>query len=162
MTDAVNVRPADDDEREQITKILTQRWGSPIVVSRGVRQDLRELPTLVAEQDGEIVGILTYAPAEDSAEIASLDALRPDRGVGTALLDAVIDVALSSGWRRLWLVTTNDNTHALRFYQRRGWDLVAVHRDSVDAARTAKPEIPELGNDDIAIRHELELELVLK
>jgi hypothetical protein len=62
----------------------------------------------------------------------------------------------------LWLITTNDNTHALRFYQRRGWDLVAVHRGAVDDARSVKPEIPEKGNDDIAIKHELELELVLK
>ncbi|HEY3629441.1 MAG TPA: GNAT family N-acetyltransferase [Jatrophihabitantaceae bacterium] len=165
MTDAVNVRPIDDDEREQVTKLLTERWGSTVVVSRGERHDLRALPTIVAEQDGEIVGVVTYAPGppdQGSAEITSLDALRPDRGVGTALLDAVIDVALSNGWRRLWLVTTNDNTHALRFYQRRGWDLVAVHRDAVDDARATKPEIPERGNDDIAIRHELELELVLQ
>ena len=162
MTDAVNVRPIEDDEREQIVKILTERWGSPVVVSRGVRHDLSGLPTLVADQDGEIVGIVTYAPGGDSAEITSLDALQPDRGVGTALLDAVIDVGLSRGWGRLWLVTTNDNTHALRFYQRRGWDLVAVHRGAVDDARSAKPEIPETGNDDIAIRHELELELVLQ
>jgi GNAT superfamily N-acetyltransferase len=162
LTDAVNVRPVEDDERERIGKILAQRWGSPVVVSRGVRHDLRELPTLVAEQDGEIVGIVTYEPGGDGAEVTSLDALRPDRGVGTALLDAVIDVGLSNGWRRLWLITTNDNTHALRFYQRRGWDLVAVHRGAVDDARSVKPEIPEKGNDDIAIKHELELELVLK
>jgi ribosomal protein S18 acetylase RimI-like enzyme len=133
-----------------------------VVVSRGVRHDLRELPTIVAEQDGEIVGIVTYEPGDGDAEVTSLDALRPDRGVGTALLDAVIDVGLSNGWRRLWLVTTNDNTHALRFYQRRGWDLVAVHRGAVDDARSLKPEIPETGDDEIAIRHELELELVLK
>lgn len=162
MTDAVNVRPVEDDEREQIGKILAQRWGSFVVVSRGVRHDLRELPTIVAEQDGEIVGIVTYEPGDGEAEVTSLDALRPDRGVGTALLDAVIDVGLSNGWRRLWLVTTNDNTHALRFYQRRGWDLVAVHRGAVDDARSLKPEIPEKGDDEIAIRHELELELVLK
>lgn len=162
MTDAVNVRPIHDDESDQVTKILAQRWGSPIVVSRGVRHDLGTLPGFVAEQDGELVGVVTYAPADDSAEITSLDALRPDRGVGTALLDAVIDVALSRGWRRLWLVTTNDNTHALRFYQRRGWDLVAVHRGAVDEARAVKPEIPARSDDDIAIRHELELELVLQ
>lgn len=158
----MNVRPVDDDERDQVTRILTERWGSPVVVSRGVRHDLSRLPTIVAEQEGEIVGIVTYAPGDISAEITSLDALRPDRGVGTALLDAVVDVALSSGWRRLWLVTTNDNTRALRFYQRRGWDLVAVHRGAVDEARRVKPEIPEQGADDIAIRHELELELVLQ
>jgi GNAT superfamily N-acetyltransferase len=155
----MEIRPVRDDEREPVAALLTERWGSPVVVSRGIRHDLRELPTLVAEQDGDIVGIVTYAPADDDAEVTSLDALRPDHGVGTALLDAVIDVALAAGWRRLWLVTTNDNTHALRFYQRRGWQLVAVHRGAVDDARRIKPEIPERGNDDIPIRHELELEL---
>jgi GNAT superfamily N-acetyltransferase len=155
------IRPVRDDERERVAAQLAERWGSPVVVSRGIRHDLRELPTLVAEEDGDIVGIVTYAPATDDAEITSLDALRPAHGVGTALLDAVIDIALGAGWRRLWLVTTNDNTHALRFYQRRGWQLVAVHRDAIDDARRLKPEIPARGNDDIPIRHELELELLL-
>jgi N-acetylglutamate synthase-like GNAT family acetyltransferase len=154
-----NIRPPRDDERDHLAALLTERWGSPIVVSRGVSHDLRELPTFVADEDGEIVGIVTYAPAADSAEITSLDALHPDRGIGTDLLDAVINVALQNGWRRLWLVTTNDNTRALRFYQRRGWDLVAMHRGAVTSARGVKPEIPERGADDIAIRHELELEL---
>ncbi len=155
------IRPVRDDEREGVAAMLTERWGSPIVVSRGVRHDLRELPTLVAEQDGDIVGIVTYAPGSDDGEVTSLDALQPDHGVGTALLDAVVDIGLAAKWRRLWLVTTNDNTHALRFYQRRGWQLVAVHRNAVDGAREIKPEIPERGNDDIPIRHELELEFPL-
>ena len=70
-------------------------------------------------------------------------------------------MALANDWRRLWLITTNDNTSALRFYQRRGWDLVTVHRDAVDESRRLKPQIPQTGDDDIPIKHELELELVL-
>jgi GNAT superfamily N-acetyltransferase len=157
----VSVREPRDEERERIIAILVERWGAPIVVSRGVRHDMRELPTLVADEDGEIAGVLTYNPSEREAEVVSIDALRQNRGIGTALLDAVVDVALASGWRRLWLITTNDNTTALRFYQRRGWDLVAVHRDAVDESRRLKPEIPQTGDDDIPIKHELELELVL-
>lgn len=157
----VSVRAPREDERERIEAILIERWGAPIVVSRGVRHDMRELPTLVADEDGDIAGVLTYAPDADGAEVVSLDALRSDRGVGTALLDALVDVALANGWRRLWLITTNDNTAALRFYQRRGWDLVALHRDAVDESRQLKPQIPRAGADDIAIKHELELELVL-
>jgi GNAT superfamily N-acetyltransferase len=157
----VSVREPRDDERERIIAILVERWGAPIVVSRGVRHDMRDLPTLVADEDGEIAGVLTYNPGEREAEVVSIDALRQNRGIGTALLDAVVDVALASGWRRLWLITTNDNTTALRFYQRRGWDLVAVHRGAVDESRRLKPEIPQTGDDDIPIKHELELELVL-
>ena len=157
----VSVRAPRDDERERVNAILVERWGAPIVVSRGVRHDMRELPTLVADEDGEIAGVLTYAPGEHQVEVVSIDALRQSRGIGTALLDAVVDVALANGWRRLWLVTTNDNTRALRFYQRRGWDLVAVHRGAIDESRRLKPQIPQTGDDDIPIKHELELELVL-
>jgi hypothetical protein len=55
-------------------------------------------------------------------------------------------------------VTTNDNAPAIRFYQRRGWDLVALHRDAVNESRRLKPEIPATGVDGIPIRHELEFE----
>jgi len=60
---------------------------------------------------------------------------------------------------RLWLVTTNDNVDALRFYQRRGFCLVCVHRGAVDHSRAhLKPEIPLAGNNRIPLRDELELE----
>ncbi len=65
------------------------------------------------------------------------------------------------GWVRLWLVVTNDNTPALRFYQGRGWDLVALHAGEAERDRRLKPEIPERGRDGIPIRHLLELRRVL-
>jgi len=82
-------------------------------------------------------------------------------GAGTALLDAVVEHARASGWRRLWLITTNDNTDALRLYQRAGWEWVAWHRDAVTDSRALKPELPEIGAHGIAIRHEIELEYPL-
>ena len=36
------------------------------------------------------------------------------------------------GCNRMWLVTTNDNTPAIRFYQRYGFTLKAVHINAVD------------------------------
>jgi hypothetical protein len=63
---------------------------------------------------------------------------------------------------RLFLITTNDNTHALRFYQRRGLRLCALRPGAVDEARrTLKPEIGEIGNDGIPIHDEVELDLLL-
>ncbi|GAA2448341.1 hypothetical protein GCM10010191_77240 [Actinomadura vinacea] len=66
------------------------------------------------------------------------------------------EAARAAGADRLWLITTNDNLRALRFYQRYGFDLVAVAR-----SRALTPSIPEIGLDGIPIRHELELELPL-
>jgi hypothetical protein len=65
------------------------------------------------------------------------------------------------GCTRLWLITTNDNLHALRFYQKRGFMLVAVHRNAVEQSRKLKPEIPLYGKDGIPIRDEIELEMLL-
>jgi hypothetical protein len=49
----------------------------------------------------------------------------------------------------------------LRWYQKRGFELVAVHRRAVERARLIKPEIPLFGDDGIPIRDEIELELLL-
>jgi RimJ/RimL family protein N-acetyltransferase len=73
----------------------------------------------------------------------------------------VQQAAHQAGCRRLWLITTNDNTAALRFYQRRGFTLAAIHCDAVSRSRQIKPEIPLIGNDGIPIRDEIELEMWL-
>lgn len=43
--------------------------------------------------------------------------------------------AEAAGYRRLWLITTNDNTRAIRFYQGWGMDLCAFYRHSVRRSR---------------------------
>ena len=79
-------------------------------------------------------------------------------GMGTRLLAAVEEEAKSRGCDRLVVVTTNDNVDALRFYQRRGFSLVALHRGAVDKSRMLlKPEIPKVGEYGIPLRDELEL-----
>lgn len=51
--------------------------------------------------------------------MVTVDALEPGRGVGSVLLEAVVRLARRDHWRRLWLITTNDNTPALRFTNER-------------------------------------------
>jgi len=145
------------DDVAWATSLLTADFGAAVVVSRGVAHDATTLPGFVARVDGERVGLATYRMSGEECELVTING----RGVGEPLLAAVVSRARELGCRRLWLVTTNDNTRALRFYQRQGWDLAALHRASVTAARVIKPSIPLLGEDGIPIRHELELELVL-
>jgi len=75
------------------------------------------------------------------------------------LIEAVRLLARRQGCTRLWVITTNDNVDALRFYQRRGFRLVTVHRGAVDRSRASlKPEIPPVGAYGIPLRDEIELD----
>jgi ribosomal protein S18 acetylase RimI-like enzyme len=155
----VDVRPITDDDAETVRLLLVETWGSPKVAGHGTLYDASTLPGLIATLAGRPVGLLTYQVQGDSWEIVTISASVRERGVGTALIRAVEDKARRDEARRLWLITTNDNIIALRFYQRRGFDLVALHKDAVTQARAElKPEIP-LEVDGIPLRHELELEM---
>jgi ribosomal protein S18 acetylase RimI-like enzyme len=90
-----------------------------------------------------------------------MNSLAEARGVGSALVDAVRNAAANAGCQRLWLITTNDNTTALRFWQKRGFRLAALYRNAIEQSRKLKPEIPLTGNDGISIRDEIELEIKL-
>ncbi|HEY6886307.1 MAG TPA: GNAT family N-acetyltransferase [Solirubrobacter sp.] len=125
------------------------------VARLGVLEDALAHPHLVALDPG-LAGVLTYVLRADDCEVLTLHAARSRHGAGTALLEAVRAIA---GDRRLWLMTTNDNVDALRFYQRRGFRLAKLHANAVDYSRThLKPEIPLIGNYGIPLRDELELE----
>jgi GNAT superfamily N-acetyltransferase len=119
-------------------------------------------PALVAEDGGgQLLGMLTYVPGQDwrQCEILTLHADEQWHGAGTALVEAVGQLARRHGCTRLWVITTNDNVDALRFYQRRGFCLVRVHRGAVDRSRASlKPEIPAVGAYGIPLRDEIELE----
>ena len=158
----LTVRAATPADGPAVAAIHDDAWGGPVVVGHGVRYDLPMLPTLVAvDRGGAVVGALAYAVADEALEVVSLAAARSGRGAGTALLAAIAQEARRRGLRRVWLVTTNDNLRALRFYQRRGLRIVGVTPGAVDAARRLKPGIPHVGAHGIALHDELTLELRL-
>ncbi len=159
LSDAIDGETASD--RAWACALLAERWGSMRMVSRGVLYDLAQLPGLIAWLGGDRAGLLTYRLDGTACEVMSLDSVIGGAGVGSALLEAVQAIARAEGCRRVWLITTNDNTPALRYYQRRGFALVALHCRAVDAARALKPEIPLTGVDDIPLRDEIELEILL-
>ena len=158
---SVQVRELVGSDHEWVARFLEKQWGSTKIVSRGEIYCADRLPGFIASQDGKAVGLVTYRIAGDQCEIISLNSLAEGAGVGGTLIDTVKQCAISAKCKRVWLVTTNDNTAALRFYQKRGFLLVAIHRYAADKARRLKPEIPLVGADGIPLRDEVELELLL-
>jgi N-acetylglutamate synthase-like GNAT family acetyltransferase len=158
----VQVRRVTHDDRAWIVEAITDAFASTRLISRGrVHEDASILDGFVVESDGRPVGCALWHEVDGDAELAVIVTTYRGAGAGTALLDAVVDYARAHEWKRLWLITTNDNTDALRLYQRAGWDWVAWHRDAVTAQRPLKPELPETGAHGIQIRHEIELEYPL-
>lgn len=154
----LTVTPAGAGDADAINALLSEDW-TQLVVAHGTVYHPADLPTLlVRDGAGEPVGVLTYHIDGDSLEVVTIDARPRNLGAGTALLAAAEREARHRGLRRIWLVTTNDNLDALRFYQRRGLRLVAVHPDAVTEARRIKPSIPLTGAYGIPIRDELVLE----
>jgi GNAT superfamily N-acetyltransferase len=128
------------------------------MVSRGVLHAANELPGFIAIEGSIPVGILTYRFDAGACEIVSLDSLSDGREIGSSLLKSVEQAAKETGCDRIWLITTNDNLHALRFYQRRGYVLVVVYRNAIERSRQLKPQIPIVGSNGIPLRDEIELE----
>jgi N-acetylglutamate synthase-like GNAT family acetyltransferase len=155
----VNVRPAKTEDRDVVAAFLEAR-GSARVARRRELVDAREHPALVAEEEGRFAGVLTYVLDGPGrlCEVLTLHAAERGRGVGTALLANLERIAKAANIHRVWLITTNDNLDALRFYQRRGFRLAAVYPDAVGRSRASlKPEIPEVGEFGIPLRDEIEL-----
>ena len=150
-----------EETRFLINSQVAASWGAPLIVSRGVLHDTRTQPGFIAVADGAFAGYALYNLEGIDCELTVLESLRNGLGIGGELVKEVLRVAKASGCRRVWLCTTNDNTHAIRFYQRFGFELRAVHINSMDEARLLKPQIPLTGDDDIPIKHEFEFELQL-
>ncbi|MHC4127847.1 MAG: GNAT family N-acetyltransferase [Planctomycetota bacterium] len=155
------IRQIEPSDRAWVREFLNGHFGSTRVVSRGVLHLAGELPGFIAFYEGERAGLLTYNVGAGELEVVTLHTARSGAGLGARLLEAARAEATSLGCARMWLITTNDNRPAARFYERWGMSLVAVHRDAVTKARKLKPEIPELGVGGTPIRDEIEFEVRL-
>jgi GNAT superfamily N-acetyltransferase len=157
QTLAVELAPSRPEDRPAL-KVFLRDHNSLRVARRAELVDALDHPAVLAWSEGRLVGAATYAIDGDACEVLTLHAGVRFTGTGSALLAALKEVARDAGCRRLWVVTTNDNVDALRFYQRRGFRLTALRCGAVDQARlTLKPQIPVTGDYGIPIRDEIEL-----
>lgn len=151
----MEIRPIDPGDQPFIRRLMQSEWGSPMIASYRRMIDATALPGFIVVVDDAIAGVITYDRMDTDCEIVTLNSLRERMGVGTALVKAVTDQARADGCSRVWLVTTNDNIPAIRFYQRRGFTLVAAYINEIQEMRKQKPSIPKIGMENIPIEHML-------
>jgi len=158
MGDVTILPPEGEADLEWLSSLWVEEWGGTTMVTRGRVHRLSDLEVRIAWAGESRVGAAAFRVEDSQCELLSLNASSPGQGVGTSLLQAVEEAAREAGCSRVWLITSNDNLDALRFYQRRGYRLVAVRLGAIDEARRIKPSIPLVGNHGIPIHDELELE----
>jgi GNAT superfamily N-acetyltransferase len=158
----MNVRSITPRDRAWIAEAIGTAFGSVRLISHDqLIDDASLLDGFAAEVDGRPVGCALVNEVDGDTELVALVSTYRGAGVGSALLEAVVERGKQDGWKRLWLVTSNDNTEAIRMYQRAGWDWVDFQRDAITRARALKPEIPATGHHGIPLRHELRFEAPL-
>jgi len=151
-----------DQSNRRIVREWIATWPRDFIISRGRKLWPAELEGFVAlDDDRRLIGLVTYEIIGDQCEVVTLDALKQWSGIGTRLMENVIPVAREAGCTRLWLITTNDNIEAIRFYQKRGFTLAAIHVNALEHSRKLKPEIPKIGLFGIPMRDEIEFEMEL-
>jgi len=159
----VRLRPASEADAQWVRETIVSCWNADFVVAHNTIYFPHKLPGVIAETaDGRRVGLATYIVKGGDCELVTIDSLIEREGVGTRLLDAVVDRARALGCKRVWLITTNDNLDALAFYQKRGFVLKNLFRNAVARAREQKPSIPLVASNGIRIRDEIELEMILE
>jgi GNAT superfamily N-acetyltransferase len=88
----MRVRPLGADDESWKHDTLVRTWGSTTVARKGAPVDAGQLPGFVADVDGRRAGLVTYQ-LDDELEIVTIHVDQEGRGVGRALMDAVVSRA---------------------------------------------------------------------
>lgn len=151
------IEQINSENKDKVISFFNEHWGSSeMVISSGIYK-CENLDGFIFEENDQIVGLITYVLKGNEIEIISLDSILEEKGIGTALIEKVENVAKQKQINIVSLVTTNDNLNALKFYQKRGYRITSIIPNAVNEARKIKASIPLIGNDGIPLNDELEL-----
>ena len=132
------IRPARHDDVETMTGLLQELFKlepdftpDPVKQRSGLKLLLSaaDASIFVAEYNGEIVGMCTVQKVISTAEGGMTGLLEDlivtmrfrDSGIGHSLITFAEEWAKKQGLVRLQLLAEADNTAALKFYDRAGW-----------------------------------------
>lgn len=136
----IEIRPVRDDEHEAVARLTVAAYDAVGRMSDDYREVLGDVAArqdgdttvLVALHDGEVVGTVTAVSGcsvhfehpghgDGGFRMMAVEPAAQGRGVGRALLDAVLDHARREGWRRLMITSMAWMHGAHRLYERAGF-----------------------------------------
>jgi ribosomal-protein-alanine N-acetyltransferase len=104
-------------------------WSDTMFWSELAERDTRCY--VVAEDNGEVIGyagLCAYGPTEAYVQTIGVGSGSQRRGIGTALLEAMLAEAWKRGATQVDLEVRADNEVAIALYERHGFDGIGVRR----------------------------------
>jgi ribosomal protein S18 acetylase RimI-like enzyme len=154
-----------EKENEALSEII-KGWGYDFFVSRGKVHKAQDLDGILAYDNKKIIGLGLYYIKNNECEIVLMETFDQNKGIGTKIIDKIINIAKQNKCNRIWLITTNDNINAIKFYQKRGFCIVNIHINAIVESRKIilmhqqnSLNIPLIGEYGIPVRDEIEFEI---
>ncbi|TLM87311.1 MAG: GNAT family N-acetyltransferase [Actinobacteria bacterium] len=149
------VRRAEAADTTAIETICDRAMGETVVDVFGGTFDVLDAVNHIAEENGELVGLLSLFVHQGEATVILLS-VYPDHqgtGVGSALLDAADAWAAERGLQFVRVAVTNDDIPLIYFYQRHGFAIYdAAIGEVADRFGSATP-----GFSSIPVRDEFRM-----
>jgi GNAT superfamily N-acetyltransferase len=103
------------NENKDVLEII-KGWGSDIVVSRGKIYRAEDLEGILVYENRKIIGLGLYYIINNKCEIVLLETFIENKGIGTQIIERIKIIAKTNNCRRIWIITTNNNINAIKFY----------------------------------------------
>lgn len=160
MDDRIIFRPTEENDRSWMRGFMRKWWGSESVVVWKTKYKPAEKDVYIALLNGEEVGLVILRYDAALNEIINLTVSDTHPQVGRQLILSAVENAKKHNSERIIVMTTNDITNTLRFYQNIRFRLQELRVDIVKESRKMKPQISMVDNRHISIQDEIELEMV--
>jgi len=120
----ISLSKIEDSDLDWVTQIWIKDWGDNFIISKGNQYYPQDVSGYIAAINDTKVGLITYVIDNSTCEIISLNSFSENAGIGSQLLEKVVEHAKKELCNSIILVTSNDNLNALRFYQKRGFSSI--------------------------------------
>jgi L-amino acid N-acyltransferase YncA len=92
-----------------------------------VRLGVGDRVNLVAEAGGKVVGhgcLIDMEPGVRAELVVMVHQTRRNRGIGSCLMEVLIDLARALGYQIIWMVVERQNSRAIRVFRRKGFRMI--------------------------------------
>jgi ribosomal protein S18 acetylase RimI-like enzyme len=144
------VRAAGAADRAWVVAAAREVLGSEHQAASHRQFHVLDVDVLIAARDGEPTGFLSWEIDGTTCEALAIACTTRGAGAGSALMDALHELAAACGCEHVRVVTTDTNIGAQRFYERLGYRLRERRVGAVDECRRLyKPSIPPEMHDEL-------------